>query len=64
MGYSPWGCKELDSFASLTEPRLVNGDWDEGVYRVFYPCEALQVIFRNDSYVQLVYSLKSEEEDI
>ena len=31
---------------------------------MFYPCEALQVIFRNDSYVQLVYTLRSEEEDI
>lgn len=34
------------------------------MYRAFYPCEALQVIFRDDSYVRLVYSLKSEEEDI
>ena len=31
---------------------------------MFYPCEALQVIFRNDSYVQLVYTLRGEEEDI
>lgn len=34
------------------------------MYRAFYPREALQVIFRNDCYMQLAYSLKSEEEDI